>query len=118
MKKFILLSIVSFLFVSFQLSAESKTKVETTKSNPTIVSDQNNSVKGMVIDKLTNETLAGAVITANGKKVYSDLDGNFTLSNLCEGKCQLKISLISYEDQTIDFEVNNSKNLKINLQLR
>lgn len=114
MKKFMLLSIVSLLFVAFQLSAEPKPST----SAATTVSVQTNSVKGMVFDKLTKETLAGAVITANGQKVYTDLDGNFALSNLCNGKCELKVSLISYEDQTIEFDTNSLKGIEIKLQQR
>lgn len=111
MKKFMLLSVVSFLFVSLQLSAEPKPANSTS-----VVAIQTNSVKGMVLDKLTKETLAGAVITANGQKVYTDLDGNFALSNLCNGKCELKVSLISYDDQTIDIDTNNLKDIEVKLQ--
>ena len=75
-------------------------------------------LKGNVFDKNTNESLAGAVITANGQKVYTDLDGNFSIQNVCDGKCQLKISLISYEDQTIEVDTNNSKSLQIKLSQR
>lgn len=114
MKKFMMLSIVSLLFVAFQLSAEPKSAA----NSAAVVSLQNNSVKGTVLDKLTKETLAGAVVTANNQKVYTDLDGNFAISNLCGGKCQLKISMISYEDQTINIDTNSSKNIEIKLQQR
>ncbi len=115
MKKFMMLSIVSLLFVAFQLSAEPK---PANSSAAVVVSVQNSSVKGTVLDKLTKETLAGAVITANNQKVYTDLDGNFAISNLCGGKCQLKISMISYEDQIIDIDTNSSKNIEVKLQQR
>lgn len=114
MKKFLSLTIVTLLFVAFQLSAEPKPAPVTS----TNVEIQNNSVKGLILDKLTKETLAGAAITANGQKVYSDLDGNFSLSNLCDGKCQLKVSMISYQDQMIEIDTNNQNNLEIKLQQR
>ena len=114
MKKFMMLSIVSLLFVAIQLSAEPKPAT----SSAAVVSVENNSVKGTVLDKLTKETLAGAVITANNQKVYTDLDGNFAISNLCGGKCQLKISMISYEYLTIDIDTNNSKKIEVKLQQR
>ena len=113
MKKLMLLSVVFFLFVAFQLSAEPKPA-----ATSTTVVEQNYSVKGLVLDKITKETLAGAVITANGQKVYTDLDGNFALSNLCDGKCQLKVSLISYEDQTIEVDTKKSTVIEVNLQQR
>jgi len=114
MKKFLSLTIVTLLFVAFQLSAEPKPAPVAS----TNVEIQNNSVKGLILDKLTKETLAGAVITANGQKVYSDLDGNFALSNLCDGKCQLKVSMISYQDQMIEIDTNNQNKLEIKLQQR
>jgi hypothetical protein len=71
-----------------------------------------------VLDKLTKETLAGVVVTSNGQKVYTDLEGNFEIKNLCEGKCQLKISLISYEDQVIEVDTNHTNSLRIMLNQR
>jgi len=82
------------------------------------VLEESNTLKGFVADKTTQETLAGAIITANGQKVYTDLDGNFSLSNLCGGKCQLKVSLISYKDQTIEINTNNVQSLQIKLEQR
>ncbi len=112
MKRIVLLSLVSFLLVVFQLSAEPKS----TANASTVVSIATNSLNGIVLDKLTKETLAGAVITANNQKVYTDLDGNFSISNLCGLKCELKISMISYDDQIIDIDTSNIKNVEIKLQ--
>lgn len=114
MKRIVLLSLVSLHLIVFQLSAEPKS----TANSTSVVSIENYAVKGIVLDKLTKETLAGAVITANNQKVYTDLDGNFSISNLCGIKCELKISMISYEDQIIDIDTNNIKNLEIKLQQR
>ena len=85
------------------------------EAKPEVQLQSNTVVKGMVFDNLTNETLAGAVITVNNQKVYTDLDGNFTLSNLCEGKCMINISLISYVDQTIEIDLHKDQNLDIKL---
>jgi hypothetical protein len=83
-----------------------------------VYSEQLNTLKGIVADKVTQETLAGAIILANGQKVYTDLDGNFRLSNLCAGKCQLKISLISYKDQIVEIDTNKVQSLQIKLEQR
>ena len=113
MKKVVFLSIIALMVSSINLSAsptpepKPETQVQTSKV-----------IHGMVFDNLTNETLAGAVITANNQKVYTDLDGNFSISNLCEGKCQLKISLISYKDQIIELDLHNSQTVQIKLQQR
>jgi len=114
MKKTLFISIISFMFLSMNISA-SGNPVPEPKPEAQV---QTTVLRGMVFDKLTNETLAGAAITANGKKVYTDLDGNFTLPNLCGDKCQLKISFISYEEQTIDIDTNSTQSLQIKLQQR
>jgi len=114
MKKVLFLSILSLLFISMNVSA-SNNPVPEPKPEAQI---QTSVLRGMVFDKTTNETLAGAVITANGKKVYSDLDGNFSIPNSCTGKCQLKISMISYKDENLEIDLNNIETLKIKLQQR
>ena len=113
MKKVLFISLVSIMF-SLSSSAKKNQIVET--KIETI--DQTRIVKGFVFDKLTKETLAGAVITANGKKIYTDLDGNFAFSNLCGDKCQLKVSLISYVDKTIEIDTNKLEPIQIQLQQR
>ena len=113
MKKVLFISLVSIMF-SLSSSAK-KNKIVETKVE-TI--DQTRIVKGFVFDKLTKETLAGAVITENGKKIYTDLDGNFALSNLCGDKCQLKVSLISYVDKTIEIDTDKLEPIQIQLQQR
>ncbi|MDR2938341.1 MAG: carboxypeptidase-like regulatory domain-containing protein [Prevotellaceae bacterium] len=61
--------------------------------------DKNSLVQGQVIDKLTGEPLAGACITAGSQAVYTDFDGNFTLSQAAGST--LSVSLISYEAQQV-----------------
>lgn len=114
MKKMLFISLVSFIFFSVSVSAK-KNMVSETKIEPI---NQTQVLKGLVFDKLTNETLAGAVITANGQKVYTDLDGNFTIKNLCGGKCNIKVSLISYVDKTIEIDTDKLETIQIKLQQR
>lgn len=76
------------------------------------------SLTGVVIDKNTNESLAGAVITVNGQKVYSDLDGNFNVNNLCEGICDVKVSLISYVDVVMSIDTRKQNVMEIKLSQR
>ena len=87
--------------------------------NPNVVVKTENvnmvQISGNVFDEKSNETLAGAAIYINGEKVYSDLDGNFTLSNIAPGKHVLKVELISYE--TNEKEINVIENSKINIHL-
>jgi hypothetical protein len=115
MKKIMLLSVVALLTITLNVNAvEPAAKAEANTEVNTI----SNQLKGFVLDKKTNESLAGATITANGQKVYTDLDGNFTISNVCTGKCTLKISMISYEDQTIEVNTNEQTPLQVKLSQR
>jgi hypothetical protein len=114
MKKVMFIAVVSFMLFNLSVSAKDSASPEVKAE----VAVQSNSLKGIVSDKLTKETLAGASITANGQKVYTDLDGNFSISNLCGGKCQLKISLISYKEQTVEIDTNNIESLQVKLEQR
>lgn len=69
-------------------------------------------LSGKVTDISTGETLSGAEISIEGTntKVYTDLDGNFTIPQLKPGKYTLICSLISYNKSLIEkFEVNAEK---------
>jgi hypothetical protein len=112
MKKELFLSIIALVFVTLQVTAAPEPKAEVASVS------QSSIIRGLVMDQNTNEVLAGAIITANGQKVYTDLDGNFRLPNSIHGKCELKISFISYQDQTLVVDANQSRTLEIKLQQR
>ncbi len=61
-------------------------------------------LKGVVIDKNSKETLIGAVISVEGSdvKAVTDIDGNFTLDGLKNGKYTLYIKYVGYKTQKID----------------
>lgn len=117
MKKLLFITFVSLFALAINGSAKAKVSPEVKAEAATEVVNTN-TLKGIVLDKITNESLAGVVVTANGQKVYTDFDGNFSIQNICDGKCQIKISLISYEDQTIEVDANNAKSLQIKLSQR
>lgn len=73
------------------------------------------SIVGHVSDEKSKETLAGATIYIDGKKVYSDLDGEFVLPVTKPGKYQIKVELISYETTELEVEIRDKKDLFINL---
>ena len=75
-------------------------------------------LNGIIFDKNTNESLAGVVVLVNGQKVYTDFDGNFTVKNVCNGVCELKISMISYEDRILRIDTRKDSELKIALKQR
>ena len=70
---------------------------------------------GSVVDDKNKETLAGAAIIVDGKKYYSDLDGQFTITDVNPGKHEVKVELISYEPYVI--EIDLTKNQKLNVSL-
>lgn len=112
MKKLILLTIIALLgFSTNTVTAKEKADMAVAVE----VSAASTQLKGVVFDKVTRESLAGAMIELNGTKVYTDLEGNFTLNNVCNGPCEIKINLISYEQQVV--KVDASKVNKLNVEL-
>ena len=114
MKKLFSIVLVSIAILSLSAKGVASTEAKAAVVSEVVSSDRLN---GIIFDKDTKESLAGAVITLNGQKIYSDLDGKFNLDNV-SGKVQLKVSLISYEEKTIEFDSSNNSTLKIELNQR
>jgi len=115
MKKLILIALLSVVIVNVNMMAK---EAAPAKKAETAVVTSVSEIKGMVFDKSTNETLAGASVLINGKKVYTDLDGNFTIPAGATGNCELKISMISYEDKVMTIDLSGKTSLKIELNQR
>jgi len=115
MKKFF--SIVLLSAAIFSLSAKGTASPE---AKPSVVSEVVSSVNlnGIIFDKDTKESLAGAVVTVNGQKIYSDLDGKFIVNHVNNAKLQVKVSMISYEEKTFEIEPSKASSLKIELNQR
>ncbi len=66
---------------------------------------------GKVVDKNTGESLAGALVMVKGTdiKVYSDLEGNFSLPVLSPGTYTIEVSYISYANAEISNVVLNAE---------
>lgn len=114
MKKVVLLLIASLIAFSASLTAKNKIEQDMIVEISTSV----NKLHGVVFDKQTNESLAGVVITAGNQKVYTDFDGNFTLEYSEKGTYELKISMISYQDQVLVVDAKAKDPLKIQLSQR
>jgi hypothetical protein len=67
------------------------------------------SITGKVVDNKTGESLAGVAVSVEGTsaRVYTDLDGTFTINDIDPGNYNLILSLISYKNSLVE-------NLKIN----
>lgn len=70
-------------------------------------------ISGSVIDNKSKELLAGAAIFIGGDKFYSDLDGNFTVSDLKPGKHTVRVELISYQPSEMEIEVLQDQKINI-----
>lgn len=117
MKTLLILAISLFVTISVSADTDSKTnkKVYETEMVSTIENVNVLQLTGVVVDEKSNETLAGAIIVVDGKKYYSDLDGNFSVIDLKPGEYEMIIELISYE--TITLVVNPAKSQNININL-
>lgn len=69
-------------------------------------------ISGKVLDITTGESIAGACVTIKGTniKVYTDLDGNYTISDIVPGTYTIDISMISYKSKEIQNVLFNSGN--------
>lgn len=93
------------------------TFAEGNTTNPPVT---NSTVAGTVIDNNSGESLAGVAVSIEGTdtKVYTDLDGNFTISDIKPGKYNLILSMISYKNslvENVDLLPNENEKLEIKL---
>jgi hypothetical protein len=97
MKRIISIAIVSLvLFYSNSVFA--------TTDSPVVPMNAKASITGKVVDIKTGESLAGVAVAIEGtnQKVYTDLDGNFNISNINPGNYNLVLSLISYKNSLVE----------------
>jgi hypothetical protein len=81
---------------------------------------QTGSIKGVVTEKGSTETIIGANVIIEGTTTgsCSDLDGNYEIKNLKAGNYTLLISFISYKKQRIEnVEVVEGKATVLNIEL-
>lgn len=110
---------IGFLLISFFMTAA------VFAGDNNLKMDKNNSVaekseakiivSGNIKDNKNDETLAGAAVFFDGKKIYSDLDGKFTLPVTKPGKYQLKVELISYGiyEEQIDIQEGGDVSIRL-----
>ncbi|HBG42012.1 carboxypeptidase-like regulatory domain-containing protein [Limibacterium fermenti] len=115
MKAFLVLTVAVFLSFPAILAADNKDNKKESDAVATIEAVKTVQISGSVIDNESNEALAGATIYVNGQKYYSDLDGNFNLSNIQPGKHQIRVELISYEISETEVDIQDNQKLAIAL---
>lgn len=105
------------LALTFTLSTFAKsdkaTPEITTAAEPTVAIE----LKGLVIDKSSNEALVGVEVSIEGtnEKTYTDFDGHFNFKNLHPGKYKLVTSYISYNMVVTEVTDLKSDDIKIEL---
>jgi uncharacterized surface anchored protein len=104
MRKIFLASTVSFLFFltgSFVYATGPANDKETKLV----------SFSGMITDSQTGESLAGVLVKIEdtGKVAYTDFDGKFEIADLFPGKYYISTSMISYQSNEIDIEINGEE---------
>ncbi len=78
------------------------------------------SMSGKVLDATSGEALAGALVEVEGSniRVFTDLDGQFTITNMQSGTYALKVKYISYEDKKVEAVKVDTKNNTLNISLQ
>ncbi len=96
MKKLIAIAILGFVLLTGN-------QVLATGDMPANASAKS-SISGKVVDIKTGESLVGVAVEIEGinQKVYTDLDGNFTINNIDPGHYNLVLSLISYKNSLVE----------------
>jgi protocatechuate 3,4-dioxygenase beta subunit len=100
----------SFIFIAGLLLAGSLIAVNASNDNKVAKGDMNTTLlKGKVIDGNTGEGLPGVFVEISGtdKTAYTDFDGNFSVIGLQPGNYQLKTSLISYEKEVMNVDLDS-----------
>lgn len=77
-------------------------------------------LSGQVLDKITGEALAGVkiILDKNDTEVYTDFDGNFTITEITTGNHEIKADLISYKSEQKSIEVTAACNtMKVEIEI-
>jgi hypothetical protein len=78
------------------------------------------SISGTIKDKKTNEIIVGASVYTLGTTTgaFSDIEGNYTISNVKSGVHDIVISYISYQSDTLrNIRVTNGKVTHLDIEL-
>lgn len=78
-------------------------------------------VRGTVTDKVTRETLIGAVVvmldSAHQTGSITDVDGKFHIKNVPLGRQQFAVSFLGYKSQAFSAVVTSGKEVVVNIEL-
>jgi 5-hydroxyisourate hydrolase-like protein (transthyretin family) len=95
-------------------------KVFATGDDAPVAANAKASITGKVLDIKTGEPLAGVSLSIEGTniKVYTDLDGLFSVDGITPGNYNLVLSLISYKSSLVEnIKLNPSSKKNIDIKL-
>lgn len=72
-------------------------------------------VSGKVVDKLSGEEIAGAQVKIADKVIYSDLNGNFSVT-ISTTKAEVLVTSISYNDSKINIDPSSYQQIVVELE--
>lgn len=77
------------------------------------------SISGVVLDKDSNEKLAGVTIqlASTDQKIYSNSNGEFNLKGIEPGTYKVKVNCISYKDKEVTVKITKAENEKMKILL-
>ncbi|MCF6342466.1 MAG: carboxypeptidase-like regulatory domain-containing protein [Bacteroidales bacterium] len=110
MKKLLsVMALVSLLSITAFANNENEENKNTKKPLTTT------SIKGVILDKDTGESLAGVkvVIAELDQQVYTDLEGNFEFKNVTKNTYTIESEMISYKKQNLKVDTHTTRDLKI-----
>ena len=110
--------ILSIIIIGLVLTISNN--VFATGDDAVVAANAKASISGKVLDIKTGESLAGVAISVEGTniKVYTDLDGSFTVDGITPGNYNLVLSLISYKSSLVEnIKLNPSSKESIDIKL-
>jgi hypothetical protein len=113
MKRIISIAIVSLVLIS-------SNNLFATGDAPAAPMSAKATISGKVVDNKTGESLAGVAVSVEGTdlKVYTDMDGTFTINSIDPGNYNLILSLISYKYSLVEnLKVKPSQKEVIDIKL-
>ncbi len=76
-------------------------------------------LKGVVVDSLTQETLVGATVFLVGTSLGSacDIEGEYRITNIPDGKYNVRVSYVGYKTKFVEMSFRNRQVIEMYFQL-